>query len=79
MTENKLSFHETEPTDASFSALSFLIREQKRKEKDANRGVDVFGGRYSSGGGIEAGADALEEEIEQMRVNKMVEARLIQG
>ena len=29
--------------------------------------------------GLEADADALEEEIEQMRVNKRVEARFLQG
>ena len=82
VTENQLSFHDSDPNDASLSALSFLIREKKRKDFDASgrRGGGVDGGRDSSGsGGIEADADALEEEIEQMRVNKRVEARLMLG
>ena len=87
VTESQLSFRDSDANDASLSALSSLVREQRRKgggagSSTAEEGVDGQANDaldVSSTTGLEADADALEEEIEQMRVNKRVEAQLLQG
>lgn len=62
VTEGQLASRDGDEGDVSLAALSLLVRGEGRR----------------SSRGHEADAEALEEEIEQMRVNERVEARLLQ-